>query len=365
MTEADHSKQLREQVAEAVESGRPLAIRGSGSKDFLGHRVDGDVLEVGKHRGVVSYAPTELVVTVRAGTPVSELEKVLAERGQMLPFDPPSHGDTATIGGVVACGLSGPRRPFAGSARDYVLGMNVINGRAEMMTFGGQVMKNVAGYDVSRLLTGSMGTLAVLLDISFKVLPLPEAEATRSFAMPMTDAHAMMKSLAARAIPVSATAWQDGVLRVRLSGSEAAVAAAGHELGGDEAANDYWHYLRHQRSDYFDQQDKPGLWRLSVPAAAPLRDLQGEALLDWNGAQRWLRTDLSAQAVRDHAAGLGGHATLYQGNANDVDVFQPLPKSLVTWHRRIKGAFDPHNILNPGRMYRDLEPEPIDADAIT
>ena len=367
MTQHDNSNALQQAVAQASQQRKPLCIQGAGSKKFLGHTEqcnDNAMLDMRTHSGIVSHEPTELVVTVRSGTTVAELEAALKEHGQMLAFEPPQHSNDSTIGGVVACGLSGPRRHVSGSVRDYVLGVRCINGRGELLSFGGQVMKNVAGYDVSRLLTGSMGTLAVMLDISFKLLPAPEVESTRVFELTQQQALQKMLQLSARPLPVTATAYDNGRLYVRVSGMEVAVAAAISELGGEQADNRWWTALRNQTLPLFNKDDSRNLWRLSVPASAPLPDIEGESLIDWGGAQYWLRTDEDAAVMREQANRMGGHATLYFGDDTDIDVFHPLPKPVMRWHRRLKGAFDPHNILNPGRMYRDLEPEQVNADAV-
>jgi len=367
MTQLDNSAVLQQAVQQACEQRKSLCIQGAGSKQFLGHTdlcTDNNMLDTSTHSGIVSYEPTELVVTVRSGTPVAGLVAALKEHGQMLAFEPPQHNHDSTIGGVVACGMSGPRRAVSGSARDHVLGMRCLNGRGELMSFGGQVMKNVAGYDVSRLLTGSMGTLAVLLDISFKVLPAPEVESTRVYELTPQQALQKMLQLMAKPLPVTATAYENGRLYVRISGMEVAVAAATSELGGEPADNHWWTALRDQALPLFDKTDSRQLWRLSVPASAPLPDLAGDSLIDWGGAQYWLRTDVDAAAVREQASRMGGHATLYAGDRDSIDVFHPLPKQIMRWHRRLKGAFDPYNILNPGRMYRDLEPEQVNADAV-
>ena len=367
MTQHDNSDALQQTVAQACDQRRPLCIQGAGSKLFLGHSdqcSDNTALDMRTHSGIVNYEPTELVVTARSGTPVAELEAALKVHGQMLAFEPPQHNKDSTIGGVVACGLSGPRRPVCGSVRDHVLGVRCINGRGELLSFGGQVMKNVAGYDVSRLLTGSMGTLAVMLDISFKVLPAPEAESTQVFELTQQQALHKMLQFMARPLPVSATAYNDGRLYVRVSGMEVAVAAAIAELGGEQADNNWWSALRNQTLPLFDNNDSRNLWRLSVPASALLPEIDGDSLVDWGGAQYWLRTDADASVVREQANRMGGHATLYSGDRDNIDVFHPLPKPIMRWHQRLKGAFDPCNILNPGRMYRDLEPEQVNADAV-
>lgn len=344
----DLEADLQRQVKDAVAGRQPLVLSGNGTKSFYGGSVSGRPLAVARHCGMVHYEPTELVVTARAGTLLDELEAALAAEGQMLGFEPPHYGSGATVGGTIACGFSGPRRPFAGSARDFVLGCRLINGRGEIVSFGGRVMKNVAGFDLSRLMVGALGTLGVLLEISLKVLPRPPRELTLAFDYAAEAAHIAMLEWAASALPISALAY-DGVLRVRLFGSEQAVSAARRRLGGETADDDraYWGALNEHRLAFFEPQEP--LWRLSVPPAAPLGEVAGAWLLDWGGAQRWLKTDADATRVFAAAEGLGGHATLFR-HAPGESRFQPMPENLVALHRKLKDTFDPHRIFNIGRM---------------
>lgn len=359
---SDISEQLRDRVRAAYERKEPLRVVAGDSKAFLGNRVDGDLLDLSDHRGIVSHEPTELVVTVRAGTPVKDLMATLEAAGQMLPFEPPMHTDGATIGGVTACGLSGPRRPHVGAVRDFILGTRILNGRSDLLRFGGEVMKNVAGYDVSRLMAGAHGTLGVLLDISFKVLPRPELEVTLTREANCAEALREFNALATQPVPVSGAAWVSGRTYLRLSGTELGVRAASKLLGWEVDGNGeaFWAKLRDQKLPFFT--DESALWRLSLPPDAPLDgSLEGHGidssqmhtLLDWGGAQRWVKTDQDAPAVWQAAKAAGGHATCYRGAAHD-GVFQPLPGPLLAVHRRIKDAFDPAGILNPGRMYQEI-----------
>ena len=343
-----------------IMSRQPLRIRGSGSKDFHGGPLAGEVLETAAHVGIVSYEPSELVVTVRCGTPLATLKSALAERRQFLPFEAPEFGPGATVGGVVATGLSGPRRMAVGSLRDFVLGVTLMDGEGRVLKFGGEVMKNVAGYDVSRLMAGSLGTLGLILEVSLKVLPLPFAEASLVFEMPQAKALETMNRWAGQPLPVSATCWAGNRLNVRLSGAEAAVGAARVALGGEgmdaaEAAT-FWRDLREQEAPFF-VEDRGPLWRLAVPPVAGALDLPGQPLLEWGGAQRWLRGDLDLGMVRAAATAAGGHATLFRG-ADDArraaGVFAPLSPPLATIHRRLKAAFDPHGVFGPGRLYPGL-----------
>jgi glycolate oxidase FAD binding subunit len=339
----------------AASRERPLCIRGGGSKDFYGGPLLGERLETGSYRGIVSYEPTELVITARAGTPLAEVETALAGNGQYLAFEPPAFG-AATIGGVVAAGLSGPRRMASGALRDYVLGVRILDGEARLLRFGGEVMKNVAGYDASRLLAGSLGTLGLILDISLKVLPRPPAEATMRFELPAPQALAAVAGWAARPLSLAASAWQDGILMIRLAGAVAAVAAAQREIGGstvpEAEARVFWEDLREQRLPFFTGEMP--LWRLAVPPTAAMIDLPGPQLIEWHGGQRWWRGDLPATTLRAAAAAAGGHATLFRGGDRSAGAFtQPAPV-LLDLHRRLKAAFDPRGVFNAQRLFPDF-----------
>jgi glycolate oxidase FAD binding subunit len=350
---ANDLKVLQERVVEAAARKQPLRIRGGGTKEFYGRAAAGEVLDTRGYSGVVDYEPTELVVTARCGTPLGELERTLAERGQMLAFEPPHFG-AATIGGVVATGLSGPRRATSGAVRDFVLGVRVIDGRGQDLTFGGRVMKNVAGYDVSRLMVGSLGTLALLSEISLKVLPISAATLTLVRAASEADAIRMMNEWGGKPLPISATCWVDGKLFVRLSGAAAALKAARVLIGGDTVENDagLWESLREQTHAFLSNASD--LWRLSVPSTAPPLNL-GATLIEWGGAQRWVRgTDADRSRIRDAAATARGHATAFRSSGARDDVFTPLKSGLAKIHRNLKKQFDPHGIFNPGRMYADL-----------
>jgi glycolate oxidase FAD binding subunit len=352
--------ELVERVRAATAARMPLVIRAGGSKDFYGNDSRGDRLDPRGHHGIVAYEPTELVVTARCGTPLAELEATLAAAGQMLPFEPPHFGPGATVGGCVAAGLAGPRRASAGSVRDFVLGVKLLTGRGEVLAFGGTVMKNVAGYDVARLAAGSLGVLGVITEVSLKVLPLPVAEATRRLRLDEAEALRKMNEWAGRPLPISATAWRDGVLHVRLSGARAAVNEAQSTIGGEAVdGSAFWHGLREQTDRFFSTDrlveaakgsDDMPLWRLALPSTAPALNLPGAQLIEWGGAQRWLRTHLPAAEIRALAAACGGHATRFRGGERR-DVFTPLPAPLAAIHRRLKAEFDPAGIFNRGRMF--------------
>ncbi|MBK9244783.1 MAG: glycolate oxidase subunit GlcE [Burkholderiales bacterium] len=342
-------ERLQEQVRAAVAARTPLHIRAGGSKDFYGNQIHGELLDPRGCAGIVAHEPTELVITARCGTRLAELEAALDAAGQMLPFEPPHFGPAATVGGCVAAGLCGPRRASAGAVRDYLLGARLLTGGGEVLAFGGTVMKNVAGYDVARLAAGSLGTLGVITEVSLKVLPKPVAEATLRLEFDEVEALRKMNEWAGQPLPVSATAWRDGVLHVRLSGARAAVAEAQRKIGGsaiDGAA--LWHGLREQTDAYF-AGDAP-LWRLAVPSTAEPLALTGAQLIEWGGGQRWLRSDAPASEIRARAAACGGHATLFRGGERR-HVFTPLPLPVEAIHKRLKAEFDPAGIFNPGRMY--------------
>ena len=346
---------LIEHFQERVRAGRPLRIRGGGTKDWYGQRLEGDILDTRDYTGIVDYEPTELVITARCGTPLAEVEAALAERGQMLAFEPPHFGTGATIGGAIASGLSGPRRANSGAVRDFVLGCKLLDGKGDVLSFGGQVMKNVAGYDVSRLLAGSLGTLGLLLEVSVKVLPRAPREATLVFeGVTEVDAIRSLNEWAGQPLPVSASCWHDGVLALRLSGANAAVDAAIRSLGGDVMPDcaRFWESLREQRHAFFDG-DMP-LWRLSVPSTVGAIVLGSPQLIEWGGAQRWLRAPgdaATAERIRATVRAAGGHATLFRGGDKSAGVFQPLAPAVARIHERLKAGFDPAGIFNPGRMY--------------
>ncbi len=354
---------LIDQVAAARAHATPLDICGGGTKRFYGELPSGTPLEVTPLSGISSYEPTELVVTARAGTPLRDLEAALEERGQCLPFEPPRFAPGGTVGGMVAAGLSGPARASVGSVRDHVLGVTLLNGRAEMLTFGGQVTKNVAGYDVSRLIVGSLGILGVICDVSLKVLPTSVATQTLSFEWSECRALESLAEWAGQPLPINASAWHRGLLRVRLAGARAAVAAACERLGGERlepsAADAWWASVRDQRAQFFSLAEKdlgPGeaLWRLSVPAVTAALTLPGEQFIEWGGAQRWWRTTAETAVVRDAAVRVGGHATLMRGADRSQGVFTPLSAVLMRTHQALKQAFDPARIFNRGRLYQGL-----------
>ena len=345
----DNSQALLEQVGQALNQGTPLRIQGSNSKARLGNLVAGEVLDTRSHRGIVSYDPTELVLTARAGTPLREIEAALHEAGQMLPCEPPHLGPEATLGGMVAAGLSGPRRPWAGSVRDYVLGTRVITGHGKLLRFGGEVMKNVAGYDVSRLMAGSFGCLGLLTEVSLKVLPRPRQCLSLRLPMGRHEALAELAEWGQQPLPISAACHDGEALYLRLEGGEGSVQSARQRLGGATLDSGFWSDLREQRLAFFNSPTP--LWRLSLPNATGELDLPGQQLIDWGGAQRWLTSSAPAQAIRDLVANVGGHATCYAASA---DSSPPLPTALMRYHQTLKQQLDPQGVFNPGRLYPNL-----------
>ena len=349
MPDFDASEALLEQVKQARENATPLRIQGGNTKAFLGREVAGEILDTRAHRGIVSYDPTELVISVRAGTPLSELFAALDAAGQMLPCEPPSFGEGATVGGMIAAGLSGPRRPWSGSVRDFVLGTRVISGLGTHLRFGGEVMKNVAGYDLSRLMVGSYGCLGVLTEVSLKVLPKPRQCLSISLDIDCAHALANLAQWGQQPLPISAASHDGQRLYLRLEGGEGSVTAAHQRLGGEPLDSGYWADLNEQRLDFFNE-GLP-LWRLSLPNNLGPLDLPGEQLIDWGGAQRWLKS--AADNIQSRALELGGHATCFSHGISDTP-FQPLAPALLRYHRQLKAQLDPQGLFNPGRMYAEF-----------
>ncbi|WP_367371980.1 glycolate oxidase subunit GlcE [Pseudomonas lini] len=349
MPDFDASEALLEQVRQARENATPLRIQGGNTKAFLGREVAGEILDTRAHRGIVSYDPTELVISVRAGTPLSELFAALDAAGQMLPCEPPSFGEGATVGGMIAAGLSGPRRPWSGSVRDFVLGTRVISGLGTHLRFGGEVMKNVAGYDLSRLMVGSYGCLGVLTEVSLKVLPKPRQCLSISLDIDCARALENLAQWGQQPLPISAASHDGQRLYLRLEGGEGSVTAAHKRLGGEPLDSGYWADLNEQRLDFFNEG--LALWRLSLPNNLGPLDLHGEQLIDWGGAQRWLKS--AADNIQSRALELGGHATCFSHGVSETP-FQPLAPALLRYHRQLKAQLDPQGLFNPGRMYAEF-----------
>lgn len=354
----DASETLAERIRRAEAEGSPLRIVGGDTKAFYGREVSGEALSTREHRGITEYDPVELIVSVRAGTPLRELEAALAANGQMLPCEPPHFGDDATVGGMIATGLSGPRRPWAGSVRDFVLGTRIITRQGSEQRFGGQVMKNVAGYDLSRLMVGAQGTLGLIIEVSMKVLPLPGATRSLHLDLPLGDALKRLAEWGRQPLPISAAAWLDGALHLRLEGGPSSVSATAKRLGGDALPDDFWKALREQQLDFFSSEDPRALWRLSLPNHTPLLEVPGvnaesDVLYDWATTQRWVRSDADAAAIRSVAIQAGGHATCWRGREGRPvdDPFTPLEPVIEKYHRNLKAQLDPQGIFNPGRLY--------------
>lgn len=358
---ADVIALYQERIRSAAAARTPLCITGGGTKSFYGRTPSGEPLSTRSLFGILEYEPSELVVRVLAGTPLSTLEATLAAQQQMLAFEPPAFGTDATVGGMVAAGLSGPRRAQAGAVRDHVLGASLIDAQGQLLHFGGQVMKNVAGYDVSRLLCGSMGILGLITEVSLKVLPRPAAEESLVIDCDQATALGHLVRWGGESLPVSASVWYAGRLLVRLSGARAAVESASirfrREAGASpvpsEEATASWQAVREQRLPVFGDPSRP-LWRLSLPQTAPVLDLPGESALEWGGALRWIASDAPAETIRAQAAALGGSAMVFRNGDRDGEVFAPLSPPVMALHRRLKAQFDGPGIFNPGRLYAGL-----------
>jgi len=348
----------RDRVRAAAAGKEALRIVGGGSKDFYGQELAGAVFSTREYSGIDDYDPTELVITARCGTRLADIEDALAERGQMLAFEPPHFGDGATLGGCIAAGLSGPRRAHGGAVRDHMLGVRLLDGRGDDLSFGGRVMKNVAGFDVSRLIAGSLGTLGIILEASLKCMPLPRSETTIALELPAAGALDKINEWSALPLPLSASCWYGGRLHVRLSGAASAVSAARSRLGGEEThdAPAFWRAVREQQHPFFQAAESVPLWRLSVRSTAPYADLGGEQLIEWGGSLRWMRVapDASGERLRAWAGDHGGHATLFRSEDKSAGVFHALAPPLLALHQRLKIALDPAGIFNPRRMYAEL-----------
>ncbi len=352
MTAGDATAELTDRVREAAARGTALRIVGGDTKRFLGREAEGEVLGTAGHAGIVTYDPAELVITARAGTPLREIEAALAAQGQRLPFEPPSFGESATIGGTVACGLAGPARSAFGPLRDHVLGVRVLTGDGRVLRFGGEVMKNVAGYDLSRMMAGAFGTLGVLLDVSLKLLPCPPSARTLSLERDQSEALAELGRIGGTALPLTASCWTGGSLALRFEGTERTLDEVQRRVGGApvEDGAGFWRSIREQTHPGF--ASRVPLWRLHVPAAARALSPAAEPVLEWNGQQRWYALD--SASVFEIAAATGGHATLFRQVGQGDRVFTRPAEPLVRLHASLKKIFDPAGILNPGRMYPDF-----------
>jgi len=347
---ADRSSELIERVREAIASHTPLRIVGQGSKAFMGRHAAGEALSTAGHAGLIEYEPTELVITARSGTTLAELNETLEPHGQCLGCEPPEFSG-ATIGGTLACNQSGPARPWLGSIRDHALGLRLVNGRGEHLRFGGRVMKNVAGYDVTRLQAGAMGTLGLITEVTLRVFPRPERWATTVLEMNAVEALRVMSEESGEGGPLSGACWVDGRLYLRYSGLDVAVADRLRRRGGEVLPADetFWTGLREQRLEFFSG-DEP-LWRISGRSAAT--QVGDESwLIDWGGAQRWLRGLREWPELQSLAESMGGQLSLYRGGDREGEVLHPRTPAQKRLHLALKQAFDPQGIFNPGRLYR-------------
>ena len=344
--------ELQAQVGAVAASGGEIEIIGGGSKRFYGESIEALPIDVSAHSGIIDYDPAELVITLRAGCKLAQVEALLAEQRQMFGFEPPCFGEDATIGGMVATGLAGPRRAYAGSIRDFVLGIKLLDGRGQVLQFGGRVIKNVAGFDVSRLMVGALGTLGIILEVLIRVVPLFENEITLVYEHANADEHIhWVNQLGSEPYPISASLWHDGRSQLRLSGSEQGVRQASALLGGDRIESD-WSELKEQRLDFFDRAEP--LSRISLPATTPDLLSGKSQLIEWGGAQRWVCGEVDIAALRDKVAGAGGSLCAFQRHASDVPRFHPLAAAMLRLQRNIKSSFDPAGIFNPGKLYPGL-----------
>ena len=353
MTGRDLTSELTDRLRDAASRGAALRLAGGDTKRFYGRQVEAERLDLRDHAGVVNYDPAELVLTVRCGTRLADIEPLLAERGQRLAFDPPRHGAEATIGGAIAAGLAGPSRLRHGAVRDHVQGVRLLTGDGRALRFGGEVLKNVAGYDVARLMAGSLGILGVLLELSLRVLPRPPSECTLVFELDAAGAFDRLDGWSGLALPMIASTWVDGRLYARFEGTEATLAGVHRQLGGEALAEDvpFWTSVRDQTHPFFAAAAR--LWRLHIPGGGPLLLTGGAALIEWQGAQWWIR-DQEGTDLRALAAAAGGSATLFRGATREEEVFAPLAPAVRRLHHSLKKVFDPAGILNPGRMYAGL-----------
>ena len=350
---SDLTNELIAQVRDAVEAKETLAISAGCSKTFMGRQIETDrTIDVSGHTGIVSYQPVELVMTARAGTTLAEIESALAENNQMLACEPPRFGGKATLGGTLATNVSGPGRPWYGSIRDHVLGVTLINGESEQLRFGGQVMKNVAGYDLSRLQAGAMGGLGLMTEISLKVLPKPATTRTLKFTMDQAEAIQRMNSMSGQPKPITAAYWSSGELFVRLAGAASAVDATTKSWGGEELASDValalWSDLQDQKLAIFNA-DK--VWRFSMKSSADALPIEGDSLINWGGAERWYVGDHSFDRMVALAEGAGGQVSLYRGGDRTDEVLHPVNPSIQSLQQRIKASVDPQGVFNPGRAF--------------
>ncbi|MFK7794504.1 MAG: glycolate oxidase subunit GlcE [Gammaproteobacteria bacterium] len=351
MSESDHIQMLCTSIEQANATQQALHIQGGGSKSFYGNQISANSLNVSNNTGIVDYEPSELFITARNGTLLTEIEATLEANNQMLPFEPPHFSSSATLGGTVACGLSGPRRPFASSLRDCMLGANIVNGKGEYLEFGGKVMKNVAGYDASRLMCGAFGTLGVLTQISIKVIPKPQTEITLALDMDQDEAINKMNTWSQTQLPISATYFHNNTLHIRIAGLESSVEKIHKQIGGEKISSSqkFWASIKNHQSDFF--QTEQSLWRIVIANKTPPLSLEGETCIEWNGGLRWIKSTEEAQHISNQCQAFKGYVSLFKGNSKPNDCLAEINPNLKKLHLNLKAAFDPKRILNPGRMY--------------
>lgn len=359
---SDVSQQLIDQVKTAIADKTSVRIQGGGTKSGLGRAVDSttQLISTSEHSGVVQYKPVELIMTVRGGTTLAEIDSELAKNKQMLACDPRRFGGQATIAGSLAANQSGHARPWFGSLRDHVLGIKLINGQAEHCRFGGQVMKNVAGYDVARLQAGAMGAFGLISEVSFKVLPKPEMCVSMSLETGASEAIALMNKLSGTSKPITAVSWVDGTVYFRLEGPSKAVEATtkqwqskhGLAILDDSTASILWESLREHEHDFFAGTEKEkSLWKFSVNAAADHISQDAAWAFDWCGSQRWLVGEFSLEELAEHAYKMGGEVQLYSGGDRQQELSIPRSAAVKQLMQNLKNSFDPENIFNSGRLY--------------
>ncbi|OEE66767.1 glycolate oxidase subunit GlcE [Enterovibrio norvegicus FF-33] len=348
---ADVTHSLIEQVLDAKASNTPLNLIGGNTKHFMGREAVGQPVSLTNHNGIIAYHPSEMVITARSGTRIAELQSVLAEYNQMLVGEPPAFEGKATLGGSLACNINGASRPFHGSLRDAILGVKLINGLGEHLRFGGQVMKNVAGYDLSRLQAGAMGALGIVTEVSLRVMPKPEQVETLQCHMDAQQAITKMRSLVAKGYPLSGAAWVEGCLYLRLAGSEQTVRSTAQEIGGETLQHQslFWRSIRNFRHPFFSNSGK--LYRFSINPATPHLAQYEHSLINWAGNIRWVKIDATLDALVPLAEAHGGHVACYSNENRQQPCFHPLSPTHQRLHQALKAAFDPQSLFNPGRMY--------------
>ena len=349
----DCNEEIASQVQDAFHSKTALQIQAGNTKAFYGRNIHGELLSLANHTGIIEYEPTELYMTARCGTPLREIEQTIDEQNQILPCEPPHFGSTATIGGMIAAGLAGPRRVFSGNVRDCMLGVEILNGEGQTLRFGGKVMKNVAGYDVSRLMCGALGTLGVLMSVTIRLLPKPTSEQTIALTMNSSSAIQKMNQWANSAMPITATFYDGNQLFIRISGSTSTIDVCRREIGGEIQNNNknFWNTVKEQTHKFFNT--KNSLWRISLPPSTKAFKINGNCAVEWNGALRWYDTTEDEKTIRTEAEQADGHACLFKGNTTE-QVFHPLPDASMHLHKQLKHVLDPANILNPGKMFAEF-----------